>query len=183
MAVAVDEGQHVIQASAPKHQTWQTTAETYGQGKTLSVEIPPLAAAPEGPPAAGTAESVAPGGAASTDDGATGWGTQRTLAIVAGAIGVVGLGVGTYFGLQSFSKHSDYQNHCAGSVCDPTGVQLHDDAVSAGNISTIAMAIGGVALATGLTLWLTAPPMSPSTPRTGASLVVGPGVLGARGVW
>jgi hypothetical protein len=42
------------------------------------------------------------------------------------------------------------------------------------------MAIGGVALAAGVTLWLTAPP---SAPRAGAALVVGPGVVGARGAW
>jgi hypothetical protein len=78
---------------------------------------------------------------------------------VAGA-GVVALGIGTIFVLDSSSKHNAYRSHCNGNVCDQTGLELHDNAVTAGNIATVALGAGLVLLASGAVLWLTGKPTS-----------------------
>jgi hypothetical protein len=106
-------------------------------------------------------------------------GTQRIIALVAAGVGVAGVGVGTIFGLQSMSKHSDASAKCPGACSDQAGVELWNDARSAGNISTIAFAVGGVGLATGAILWFTA--KSPGATSLHAD--IGPGSIRIRGSW
>ena len=108
-----------------------------------------------------------------------GLGKQRTIALIAGGIGVVGVGVGTVFGLKSKSEHDEAAKYCDGSVCnDALGVSAGESAHSAGNVSTIAMIVGGVGLASAAVLWFTAsrPSESPSV-----ALGVGAGSLQVRG--
>ena len=59
------------------------------------------------------------------------------------------------------------------------GVTLHDQAHSAGNVSTALFAIGGAALATGAVLWLTA---KPHAPEVGVAVVPGGIALGMKAV-
>jgi hypothetical protein len=94
---------------------------------------------------------------------------QRYAAIGVGAVGVVALVVGTVFGLDASGKlrDSNADNHCDGSdACDPTGLSLRKDATSAATASTVAFVIGGVAVAGGVALWLTAP-RATSAPAVG----------------
>jgi hypothetical protein len=105
--------------------------------------------------------------------------TQKTLALVAGGVGVVGVAVGSIFGLQSMSKHNDAEKKCPGECPDQAGVDLWNEARTAGNISTIAFAVGGVGLATGAILWFTAKPSRSSSVQA----QVGPGSLQIRGTW
>ena len=68
-------------------------------------------------------------------------------------VGVVGIAIGGIFGAKALGKNSDANTgHCTGNVCDATGVSLRQDAVHAGNISTIAFVAGGVAIAGGAVL-------------------------------
>jgi len=97
----------------------------------------------------------------------------------AGGVGVAGLAVGTIFGLQSMSKHDDAAAKCPGACSDQAGVDLWNDARSAGNISTIGFVVGGVGLATGAVLWLTAKP----TRTTALRAEVGPATVQIRGTW
>jgi hypothetical protein len=106
-------------------------------------------------------------------------GTQKALALVAGGLGVVGIGVGTIFGLQSMSKNSDATAKCPAACSDQAGVELWNDARFAGNISTIGFVVGGVGLATGAILWFTAKPSRTTALRTD----IGPGTLQIRGTW
>jgi hypothetical protein len=107
-------------------------------------------------------------------------GTQRMMALVAGGVGVIGVGVGTIFGLQSMSKHSDASTKCPGACSDQAGVELWNDARSAGTLSTIGFAVGGVGLATGAILWFTA--KTPSR-TTALQADIGPGSVQIRGSW
>ena len=107
-------------------------------------------------------------------------GTQRIVALVAAGVGVAGVGVGTIFGLQAMSKHSDASTKCPGACNDQAGVELWNDARSAGNISTIAFAVGGVGLVTGAILWFTA--KTPSH-TTALQADIGPGSVQIRGSW
>jgi hypothetical protein len=115
---------------------------------------------------------------AGVDDGG-GMGTQKILAIVAGGIGVVGLGVGTAFGIMALSKKSDAQNACPNNCATQDGVNKWSDAASTGNISTIGLIVGGVGIAGGAVLWFTAPSASSSSPQVG----VGLGGLQVKGTW
>jgi hypothetical protein len=110
-----------------------------------------------------------------------GLGTQRVLALVAGGVGVLGIGAGTVFGLSSKSKHDEAEKYCDGPRCvDQRGVDAGNDAYSAGTLSTVCMAIGGAALAGGAVLWFTAkrPEQAPAT-----ALGVGPGTVTLRGAF
>ena len=83
---------------------------------------------------------------------------QRVLAYVLGAVGVVGLGLGTYFGLHASSTYSDASSHCpTSSSCDADGVSGGKDAHAQATVSTIAFAAGGAALAAGVVVFVTAP--------------------------
>jgi hypothetical protein len=105
-------------------------------------------------------------------------GTQRTLALVAGGIGVVGVGIGTVFGLKSKASHDEAVKYCVGGTCnDPRGVTAGNDAHASGNVSTIAMIVGAAGLAGGVVLWLSAP----KSTEARAELTAGFGALQFRG--
>ncbi len=110
-----------------------------------------------------------------------GMGTQKVLAIVAGGIGVVGLGLGTVFGVMAGSQKNAAQSACASNPCSTQdGANKWGTAVSTGNISTVGFIVGGVGVAGGAILWFTAPSSS-----SGASTQVGlgPGILQVKGTW
>ena len=80
-----------------------------------------------------------------------------TSLAMAGA-GVLGLGVGTAFGLMAMSKKSDADAGCVGNVCTSvTAGAARSDARSAGDTSTAFFVAGGAVAAAGLTAWLLAP--------------------------
>ncbi len=163
--VPVDPGEAVVVASAPGRRPHQVVVRA-APSTVARVEIPAL----EVVPPSATIERAPPAEAPRPF-----WSTQRTLAVVAGAAGVVGVGIGTAFGVVSMGKGSDAEadGHCdAANVCDDVGLGLRRDAIAAGNVSTIAFAFGGVLLAGGAVLWFTAPKATPTTrvglaPRAG----------------
>ena len=156
--VPVDPGSHTIEATAKGKKPYSSTFEVAEKVRTPSVDIPALQNEPEAArPEAAPAKKEEPSPlAVSTNNGSL----QRTLGIVAVGVGVVGLGVGTVFGLKTSSTWSDAQGHCTAGECDQTGVDLADSAKSSGNIATIAFVAGGVFTLGGLALYFTAPPSS-----------------------
>lgn len=135
-------------------------------------------------PAAPTAAPT-PGALPSTPDlgapsGGSGLGTQKVLAIVAGGVGVVGLGIGTAFGVMAISQKSDAQSACPASPCmTQDGLNKWNNAGSTGNVSTIGFVIGGVGIAGAAVLWFTAPSSGGSSTQVG----FGPGALQVKGTW
>jgi hypothetical protein len=88
------------------------------------------------------------------------WPAQRTVAIGVGAAGVVGVAVGSAFGLIAKSKNDqalEPANCRTSTQCSTSGLTLTDDARSAATVSTVAFIAGGAAIATGAVLWFTAP--------------------------
>jgi hypothetical protein len=184
--IPVDAGEQRIAASAPGCKTWTSVVAVHGEGKAYSITIPQLECTPldaaatnamtEQPP------SPPPSAASSvgTEDRPSKFGTQRTLAIVSGAIGMVGIGIGTGFAVQSMSKHDEANNLCKGQAACPSedGVRAGKDAQSAGNIATVGMVVGAAGLVGGLVLWFTAPS---SHAAVSARLAIGPGSLHLMG--
>src|SRR5262249_32779709 len=98
------------------------------------------------------------------------------------ALGVVGLGVGTVFGLMRNAKVSELEEHCdlsAGSCVVPRGdaamrariASLHDRAETYATVANVGFIVGGLALAGGLVLVFTAP----SDEAAAVTLGVAPG--------
>jgi tetratricopeptide (TPR) repeat protein len=98
----------------------------------------------------------------------------QTLGFVLGGVGVVGLGLGSYFGVTAISNKNSGAAHCSGKLCDPQGLSLESDAHTDAAVSTVAFAVGVAALAAGAYFVLAAPGSQ------SAQLRVGPMVL-ARG--
>jgi hypothetical protein len=87
----------------------------------------------------------------------------RTVGWIAGGVGVVGLGIGTAFGIAAISDKSSA--HCDASNACQSGPL--SSANSAATISTVGFVAGGVLLAGGLALVLFAPKASgPDTTGT-----------------
>jgi hypothetical protein len=148
-----DPGPHQITVSAPGYRSWKTTAMVRADGSTTVVDVPALEK--ERPVSPET--SVTPKHSehpSSTPPKRETW-PPRWSAITAGGVGVVGVTLGTIFGLRSRAKRDESAKHCDGNLCsDRRGVELGDEAITAGNVSTVAFVVGGVGLATGATLWI-----------------------------
>jgi hypothetical protein len=173
-AIPVDPGSHVISASAAGKRSWSTTVAVGTSADRVSVSVPilPDDGAGGATTVAGTASAASP-----ADVGAPS-STQRMIAIAVGAVGVVGLGIGTVFGLKAASQWSDAQAHCTTSSCGADATRLKDDAKSSATISTVAFAVGLAGIAGGLTLFLTAPK---SGTEAHASIGIGPGSVLVQG--
>ncbi|HET9931318.1 MAG TPA: hypothetical protein VFQ35_11545 [Polyangiaceae bacterium] len=83
--------------------------------------------------------------------------TQRVAAYGAAGVAAVGLGVGTAFGVLAWSKKRKAGEVCPTRCRDDAGVEAWEDARRAGNISTVAFAVGGVAVVAAAALWITLP--------------------------
>jgi hypothetical protein len=176
--IPADDGSHSVSATAPGFRDWQTTVEVSAGGTTATVAIPKLEAAPgaEAEPTLGSAPHAAPDVSAPPqggEQGSSGLGGQRIGALALGGVGVAGVVVGSIFGVQAMSKHEDAKKTCAGTSCTTLeGVKAGNDAHSAANVSTIALIAGGVALAGGLALWLTAPKRATQVGLTPGGILV-----------
>jgi hypothetical protein len=157
-AMPVDPGDHRIEASAPGRESWSTVVEVGPDGVQQEVAIPPLSEAPRKgakPSSTATRNRVSlpvkrgPTRDSKFYDGAT----RRVFGFVGGGIGVIGLGVGTYFGLNAVSKDSESDRLCAGG-CTPRANELSEQATTAADIATVSIVTGVVALGVGAYLIL-----------------------------
>jgi len=138
------------------------TDQVEGGGASASVRVPALIKGSE--PAApqplrrndrsGAAKSAPLRPLPAADTSLT---TQQTLGVVVGGLGVIGVGLGTYFGIRAISKNSDAEDQCpnAGLCNNERGLTLTDQAKKNASASNVAFAVGGVLVATGAVLYLT----------------------------
>jgi len=169
--VPVDPGTIVVKATAKGREEFTesvTLAAKERKTVTLSGLEPKPGAELESPTPAGTEGATsppppaAPGtpstGAATSDSLESGSGSGRVLPIALGAAGVVGLGIGTFYGFKAMSKNSDAEKSCSGSTCtDQAGIDFTEQAKDAALISNVAFGAGVVLLAAGVVLYVTAP--------------------------
>lgn len=152
----VDPGPHVVRATAPGRLPFELKM-TAAERSTADGSVPELVD-PSPPPAP---PPLAPPSS-----------SQRTMALVAGGVGVVGLGIGAVAGILAISEKSTAERECPSATYHfrcPTeeGSSAWNASTSAGNVSTIGFIAGGVLLAGAGVLWFTAPS---SRARAGASL-------------
>lgn len=145
-AIPIDPGSHTFRFEAPGREAVEKTLIVHEGEHDRRERIVfgpsagerPSAPAPEPPRSGGT----------------------RAIGLVAGAAGVVGLGLGTFFGLRAMSLWSSSQSECASKTScaqHDQAVSDHDSAMSAATISTIGFLAGGAALAAGAWLFFTSP--------------------------
>jgi hypothetical protein len=171
-AIELDPGQHSFTFEAEGQSATQKTytvvegARERGEVVTM-VPAPLQGAVPSATPTASPAPP--PGG---------GWTTTRTLGVVAGGVGIAGLGVGLVFGVLAASAWNSAQSECDGSTpatCPNRAgaVSDHNTTLTDAKISTVGFIAGGALVASGVTLFiLGASRPDPSQPAT--SLVVNP---------
>jgi hypothetical protein len=175
----VDPGPHTIVATMGTSRFATTVALQRGERRTVTIELP-QAPPPSSPPPVDERDERKPTPAAidapAEDKPVSG--TQRTIALVVGSVGVVGLGVGAVFGLLALSKNDEAEAMCKPSACEnPTAFERSKTAHDFANVSNVSFAVGAVGLAVGAILLLTAPKSGASSPR--ASIV--PVMAGDRG--
>jgi serine/threonine-protein kinase len=160
--VPVDPGPQKIEARAPNYEPWDHT-ENLAKNGQLSVTVPRLTPLPNPQPVAAApvpaSEPAAPISAAQTAqvDTSSPGSAQRTIALVTGAVGVVGLGLGSYFGIRAASKNSDAHDACPDRECSPANFKLHEAAQDAATLSNVFVIGGAALLGAGIVLYFTAP--------------------------
>jgi serine/threonine-protein kinase len=108
----------------------------------------------------------------------------RVLPIALGAAGVVGLGIGTVYGLKAMSKNSDAEKSCSGSTCtEQAGIDLTEEAKDAALISNIAIGAGTVLVAAGVVLFITMPSEEGNALALAPVLAPGGGGLSVSGAF
>jgi hypothetical protein len=167
-ALPVDPGDYTIAASAPGKRGWSTTVRV-GPASRVSLSVPLLE---DDTPQTTEMPPPPPLTAAPSN-------TQKLIGIITSGTGIAALALGGYFGLRAASSWSDAKANCDPyPYCGEDGQRLADDAQQSGTVATIATIAGGVLLAGGLVLWLTAP----GQPRqTETALLIGPGSVQLRG--
>jgi len=164
MPLPVDPGQHVFEARGPSAQSAPVTITVSEGGKeTVMLTLRPTAAAAPPP----TQSSASPAGTPLSSDPLSSGDTVhssssglRVGSYVAFGVGAVGLGLGTYFLVKSGNTRkpaTNLFNTCnANPPCsDVEQAQIHSidhDADGQRNIGAGALVVGGVGVATGVTL-------------------------------
>jgi len=141
-----------VEATAPGRRPWSIDVDLRREGAVEHVTVPPLAELPAETRAAPAAKSAPPRTP-----------PRSTALRVAGWTGV-GLGgasiaASLVFGAIARGKQSDAdRGHCrAGNLCDPTGLALRDDAITAAHTATALFAIGAAAAAGGALMLVLVP--------------------------
>jgi hypothetical protein len=88
---------------------------------------------------------------------------------VLGGTAVIGLGIGTFLGVQARSQWADAQPQCSGGVCNSSGYASWQDSRNNATGATIAFSAAGALAAAGVIVWVTAPSLA-SPPRVGVGL-------------
>jgi hypothetical protein len=181
--VALDPGEHVVEASAEGFVAWSRHVQLAPDGRVTDVEVPPLASTTAAespapvPAAAGASSPPAPLAPATREEVAKPSGTLRTVGLVTAGGGLVGLGVGAYFLAQAVSLNAGSKREgCVGAAC-PSGAASDDRraAYGNGNVATGFLISGAALTAIGGAIFALAPRGAPRpdraltvTPQAGA---------------
>jgi hypothetical protein len=153
--VAVDPGEHAIEASAPGRRTWTHSITAAPNGETTTVTVPTLAAAPRADGGErGSGEhgpSVSTGAGTPSAEGSSGSSVLVAGAVV-GSVGLAGLVVAAITGGVLASKKSDIVAACPNKVCSPEGRDLIDSTGPLNVVNGIGWGVGLAGLAVGVIL-------------------------------
>jgi len=154
VALPVDAGVHVIEATAPGKKPWSARIEVPAVATRVTADVPTLADAP--------GAAIQPRPVAVSADAASGSSQgsgQRVIGASLGGLGVVATAAGVILALKASSNWSSAKEGCRDypNACSPDAVSSGEDAKSSANVATVAFVIGGAALAGGAVIYFTAP--------------------------
>lgn len=150
----VDPGEHEVVWKVPGREE-QARKETVSEGDRRVV----LLESPEDKPKAAPAPDDEEGS------------VQRTSAYVVAGIGLAGLVVGAVTGGLALAKKKTVDDNCTDRVCNAEGKAAADAGQALADVSTVSLAVGGVAVATAVIVWLTAPRPADTTPEVSVRLL------------
>ena len=184
-ALPIDPGSHVLRFEAPGKAPVEKTIVAREGEKDRHISVV-LAAGGAGAGPAVVAPVVVPGvapgvnGAAAVAPGTpqagsvaeptkstSSWSTQKTFALIAAGVGLVGIGLGTAEGLAASSDFSTQKKLCGSptSCTDPAGaLSAHNSTVTAGTVASAGFVVGAVGVVAGVVLWFTAPHAKEAAP-------------------
>jgi tetratricopeptide (TPR) repeat protein len=181
----VDVGPHTIEATAPGHKPYKTTANVSKDGEKLDVVIPKLEALPADPALATKTEPTKPEPAKPAPKEEEDGSGQRAIGYIVAGVGVVGLAVGGVTGLMAMSANNEAKDKCPqeGACANKDGVDANESAKSLGLVSTIGFGAGAALIIGGAVLIFTAPKGSgkearavkvlPTATASGGGIVLG----------
>ena len=190
-AVPVDPGPVKVEVTAPDHESFNVTVRVQPRAHQ-TVLIPTLAAAqpsrgaelapaavvpppeqqPQTQPAAPPPPDTSYPPEAPKSDGSA----QRVIGLTVAGLGLVGIGVGSYFGAVALSDEKKADRECSATQCETQAELDHStNAHHHATASTIAFVTGGGLLAVGAVVYFTAPKKSASV---GVTPLFAPGFAG-----
>lgn len=167
----VDPGEVLIEASAPGRVSFSSKVPVAAKARVV-VNVPALAQSPEAAPVAAPPATATEAPAVETPPASTPPAPQAALPSatttraehaspvpwIVGGVGVLALGVGSYFGLKAISNANDAKDICPKGLCnEQQGQTAAEDARSAAKISNVSFVIGTAAVAAGAVLYFTLP--------------------------
>jgi hypothetical protein len=173
VGIPVDPGKREIEASATGKRPWKTTLTVEAQPTTTPVDIPELADAAVAPRAE---EAGMPLGA-------------KVAVIGLAAAGVVGIGVGAVFGIDSMDKNAASKKLCEPADptrCSAAGVDLRKQAYGAATAANVGIGVGAGALVAACGVLLIARFALKPAPGSDAAVTavsVGPSGAVVQGQW
>ena len=182
IANPIDPGPHQIAATAKGTPPWSTTVNVTAPGEEKVVEVPGARVVDQLPPSESTPENTAKlenpfegdAPAPPKEQAEPPQASRPALGYVIFGVGVVGTGVGTYYGLRAISLRKDSDAQCA-SGCNAQGVDLNNQAKTAAWISNFGIGFGLVGLAVGGYMLLKSPDApAPREDKTETSLRIVP---------
>jgi hypothetical protein len=175
-SMPVDPGEHVIEATAPGKVAWRATVKVGPDADKQIATVPELAPLPKAAPAPPSSASPPPAAPPARDTSSGG--KANIPAWTAVGVGVVGVGLGTYFGLTALSKKHQSDALCpTDATCQSGGADLATKAGKNADLATATFIVGGVGLALGVVLFVTRGPGD----KPAASVEVGVGGVRVRG--
>jgi hypothetical protein len=178
-AFPIDPGDHKVEAKAPRRRSFTATIAVKAEHDNARITLPVLPeerAVDDGQRA--PAQEPAAGGASSSGSG------LRTGAFIFGGVALIGIGIGSGFGVDAILKEQRARQDCENS-----GPCENDEALRAGQqgqrsarIADIVFAAGGVSLATGVVLFLLSRSTGKPTPSA-AQIIPIAGPSGGGAVW
>jgi hypothetical protein len=184
LPLPADKGKHLITATVGDGRKWERAVEITDDGVRETVGIADLpGSAPTGTPALPPTATPAPAAPEAPAPGASSG--RRTAGFALVGVGAASLVAGLAAGAVAMVKknQSNADGHCdAANHCDPTGTDLRNGSLGAGNASTGLVVAGAVVLAGGVVLVVTAPSAPPAA-TTSLRLRVTPGGLSLAGTF
>jgi hypothetical protein len=177
-ALALEPGSFEVTLTTAEGDSTQTVEVTAGGDVTVALALPGVDEPPRPPQPTTTTEPEPSSWRADN---------QRTLAYVAGGVGVVGFALFGAFGGLTLSTLDDLESRCTNGAC-PSGSQGDiDSGTTYQMIANVGLIVGAVGVATGITLFVTDPSIigddgeETEARRDRLELSIGAGTLALRG--